>query len=127
MVVHPRQQRERPSSALPFILLQRPSSPQRFYEAVPHPAGWEEPSQRASTGSQVWADTAAGSRASGKGLFWSTQSPGDTGIHPGNSGSCWEGGGADPREAGASLKPYPWPQVEDQLHLPASLLEPDSP
>lgn len=127
MVVCPRQHRERPSSAPPFIPLQRPSSLQGFYEAVPHPAGWEEPSQRAGSGPPVRAGTAAGGRASEKGLFCSAQPPGDTGIHPGTSGSCWEGGGVDPREAGASLKPYPWPQVKDQLHLPASPLEPDSP
>lgn len=72
--------------------------------------------------SPLWAG-----RAAGKGSFCSAQPPGDTGIHPGTGGSGWEAGGADPREAGASLKPYPWPQVEDQLHLPASPPEPDSP
>lgn len=37
------------------------------------------------------------------------------------------GGGGDPVGAGGRLKPYPCLQVEDQLHLPASPQEPDSP
>lgn len=75
--------------------------------------------QEASSGSPFGAGTAADGRAPGKDSFCSTEPLGDSGIHPGSSGSCWEGG-ADPRDTGASLKPYPWLQVEDQLHLPAS-------
>lgn len=53
--------------------------------------------------------------------------PGDTEVCPSTTRSCGAGGGGDPVGAGGRLKPYPCLQVEDQLHLPASPQEPDSP
>lgn len=53
--------------------------------------------------------------------------PGDTEVCPSTTRSCGAGGGDDLVRAGGQLKPYPCLQVEDQLHLPASPREPDSP
>lgn len=103
------------SSVLPFVPPKRPSGPQGFHEAIPHPAGWEEPSQRTSGGSPV-------DKHRGKAPFAPHSPPSDNRIHPGTSGSCWEGV-ADLRDAGASLRPHPRLQAEDQLHLPAAALE----
>lgn len=108
------------SSALPFVPPQRPSGPQGFTRLFLTRRDGKSLPQRATGGTPVaehW----------GKAPFAPhSPAPGDTRIHPGTSGSCWEGV-ADLRDAGAALKPHPRLQVEDQLHLPASALEPDLP